>query len=224
MAEALKSITAYEYVGVIAPGAIFSLGLSLAVPAVKAVLGDRVSLGEFGIFLVVSFVVGHVVQAVGNLAEIAIWRLIGRPSDSVRHDGQRLLTPHQRLDLQARASALEGDAIDLVSIPPYAWATIVSRIYAKVQAAGRAERIDAFNRTYGLLRGVSVAFLMIATWLACNRADPKLVALSTVFGLATAWRMIRAGRYYARELFLEFLNLPTGLVSFPPSGAEPSDG
>jgi hypothetical protein len=214
MAEAPK-ISAYEYVGVIAPGAIVALGLSLAFPALKTILGDRVSVGEFGIFLVVSFAFGHVVQAVGNLAEIAIWRLVGRPSDAVRREGQHLLTARQRLDLQARASVLEGEAIDLIVIPPHAWATVVSRMYTKVQAAGRTERIDAFNRNYGLLRGVSVAFLITAVWLACNRGDPKLIALSTAFGLATAWRMLRAGRNYARELFLEFLNL--SIESLPPT-------
>ena len=49
------SFDAYEYIGVIIPGALPTLAASLLIPEVASVIStDGVELGAFGIFLIVS--------------------------------------------------------------------------------------------------------------------------------------------------------------------------
>lgn len=57
------SFDAYEYVGVIIPGALPTLAASLLIPEVATLISSEgVELGTLGIFLIMSFVVGHAVQ------------------------------------------------------------------------------------------------------------------------------------------------------------------
>jgi hypothetical protein len=53
----------YEYVGLIAPGSVVAVGLFLQWPHAKdAILSKDFSLGSFGVFLICSFVLGHLVS------------------------------------------------------------------------------------------------------------------------------------------------------------------
>ena len=208
MAETPKTFDAYEYVAVIAPGAIASLGLVTVAPQLKGLIGDKPSLGEFGIFLIVAFAVGHVVQAFGNLWEALLWALFGRPTDRVRSAKQTLLSPDQRTALQAKLSDMEGRPIMIDQVPPRDWRLTVMRMYSRLHAAGAADRVDTFNRNYGLLRGLSAAFLVVGFWLLATRADPKLTSLAFIFATALTFRMFRVSINYARALFLRFIDLP----------------
>lgn len=208
MAEPPKIFDAYEYVAVVAPGALVSLGLLTTLPALKPLLGDKPSLGEFGLFLIVAFAVGHGVQAFGNLWEALLWRCFGRPTDAVLRPGAKLLTPAQ-LDALARcASEMEGRELVFREISRTEWRMVVMRAYSRVRAADAAQRVDAFNRTYGLLRALSVAFLLLGVWLVGSRADVRLTLLVFIFGIALTYRMFRVSVYYARALFLSFIDLP----------------
>src|SRR5271168_5295973 len=65
----------YEYVGVIAPGAVVAVALFAVWPEAKtALLIKGFSLGEFGLFLIYAFVLGQLVQAFGNLIEWIAFR------------------------------------------------------------------------------------------------------------------------------------------------------
>ena len=64
------SFDAYEYVGVAVPGTLPTLAATILFPEIGALVGTYgIELGGLGLFLIMSFVVGHVVQAVGNLIE-----------------------------------------------------------------------------------------------------------------------------------------------------------
>ena len=62
------------------------------------------------------------------------------------------------------------------------WAPIIREIYVVVQAKGDTGRIDSFNRTYGLMRGVTAALGLLAiialliTWPAWK--PPAFVAIA----------------------------------------------
>jgi hypothetical protein len=209
MAESPKLFDLYEYVAVIAPGAIVTLGLVAAFPQLKPWIGEKQSLGEFGVFLIIALVVGHVVQGFGDLWEALIWRLFGRPSDRVRSANQTLLSPDQRRRLEQRLSALESATLKLEEVPVDRWRRIVPNVYTRLASVGAAGRVDSFNRTYGLLRALSVAFLLLCLLLLVAKAEFRLVALSAIFGVVLTYRMLRFSGYYARDLFLGFINLPT---------------
>jgi hypothetical protein len=84
-------------------------------------------------------------------------------------------------------------------------------MYAAIAGSGQssAERINIFNGNYGLHRGLAAALLMalgivvvqgVASWW-------NIGLLLAATGLCLA-RMDRFGCHYARELFVQFLNLP----------------
>jgi hypothetical protein len=98
------------------------------------------------------------------------------------------------------------------------WFLIGREIYVLVRNAGRTQRIDTFLRDYGLTRGLAFVALALAA-LAIYRAETIgsrrkrrnfLVAALFLLGAAALLyqRMLDSGRYYARELFLTYINLP----------------
>lgn len=205
-----KTFDAYEVIGVITPGAVLGLLMALQWPDFRALLGqEELSIGGLGLLLVASFVIGHMVQAVGNLLESIVWALPGMPSTWVTRPKQQLLTASQRHQLETKVLEIEPHAADLTAFSRKAWLGVTARLYAKVNAAGRAARVDACNRTYGLSRGLAAAFFLAAVWAFYE--DRTLSTEVLVFmGLLiiALYRMVRAGRYYARSLYLTFLDLP----------------
>ena len=61
---------AYEFIGLIIPGALPTFAACLLLPDLAAILKTQgIELGEFGVFLMVSYVIGHVVQMFGGWIE-----------------------------------------------------------------------------------------------------------------------------------------------------------
>src|SRR5580704_15217416 len=101
-------MTFYEQVGIVIPGSVFLVGLLFYFPALNALMAkDGVTLGQFGIFLLLSYASGHLLAAVGNALEAAFWRVAGgMPTDWVtRAGGTSLLSVSQVEALAAKANA-----------------------------------------------------------------------------------------------------------------------
>jgi hypothetical protein len=84
-----------------------------------------------------------------------------------------------------------------------------------VKKAGQAERIDVFNARYGLFRGLVAGLCVI--WVAAIQqhfcqTPPVYLGYIITIGLAL-FRMQRFGFHYARELFVQFLNIDPGKES-----------
>ena len=208
--EGAKSFDTYEVVGVIAPGVVVTLLLALENPALRSLLGkDGLSVGDLGLFLVLAFVLGHLLQALGNVLELAVWLDGGLPTNRVRSAKTTLVTAAQRTALQAKVAAMEGDPKDLETYDRAAWRAVTTRAYGIVRAASRTIRIDNANRTYALGRGLTAAFGVCLVWyLVRHRQDMNTIAALTVMLAASVWRMRRAGIHYARALVLEFIDAP----------------
>lgn len=204
-----KLFDAYEVIGVIAPGVVLALLLMTEVPQLRALLGEGgFGVGDLGLFLMISFVLGHLVQAVGNLVELVVWPISGLPTNRVRFEKQNLVTPSQRNVLMAQLRAMEGNEQPLDGYSRTAWRAVTTRAYARVRNANRSFRVDVANRTYGLFRGLSAAFAMTLSWYAYQHGDHCEAILLLAVALAAAvWRMRRAGIHYARALILEFIDL-----------------
>ncbi|MCG3126043.1 MAG: hypothetical protein CHACPFDD_00871 [Phycisphaerae bacterium] len=209
----MRTFDFYEFAGIIAPGAVVITGVAVIHPPLKQLVGDQgLSLGEFGIFVVLAYVAGHLVQAVGNLLEWCWWKLCGGwPSDWVgRRKGDLL----NRAQLERLESVIEAQ-LHLPGMAPCSemtrkkWHPVVRQAYAAVAAAGRAGRIESFNGNYGLCRGIAAAFVVVFTlslFQDIGQHWPERIALLVALGLALA-RMHRFGVHYARELFVQCLTL-----------------
>jgi hypothetical protein len=205
-----QSFDAYEYVGVIAPGSVVALGLIAQWPELRALIRiDGFSIGDLGAVVLAAFVLGHLVQGAGNILETVLWAPFGgMPSRWVLKPG-RLISKAQREALARRLPELIDQAVNLDEIRRSEMASLVSQIFSRVRSAGRADRIDAYNRTYGLMRGLTAAFLMLAVWLAATQWPELKYAGFALVAATLAWfRAWRFGRYYGRDLYVEFLNLP----------------
>lgn len=210
--KADKQFDFYEFAGIVMPGAILIAGLSRVVPSVGSVIAVKdISLGSLGLFLILAYAAGHVLQSIGNFIEFVWWFFPGMPTDWVRADRGHLLSPSQRSALEQQLPkklALEGP-FSFSTITAEQWFALSRQVYAAVAAATRASRIDTFNGNYGLNRGLAAAFLLVGVAVVIqDRAHwPYAVALACAAALALL-RMHRFGRHYARELFVQFLQLP----------------
>lgn len=215
--EMTKTFDAYEVIGVITPGVVIALLLSTEWPELRALMStEGLSLGDLGLFLVVAFVMGHLLQALGNLVDGAFWALPGLPTAWIRSPRQTLISGRQRDALAVRVAAMEGEGCDIAKIGRKEWRSVTNRMYARVRTAGRSARIDGCNRTYGLSRGLAAAFLSAAAWYLYNEpgVGPHLV-IASILGVVALYRMWRVSVHYAQGLFLEFLDLPAATQDRP---------
>lgn len=207
--ETGKYFDPYEVIGLITPGTVAALLLTTEAPAFRALLGkDGLSVGDFGLFILVAFVLGHLVQAVGNVLEYLVWPFGNLPSFWVRATDQKLLTREQRAELERKIQAMEGTSEGIASFDADSWRAVTTRAFARIRGAGQSFRIDNSNRTYGLCRGLVAAFVIALGWYAySNWADRERLGLIAIMLIAAIWRMRRAGVHYARGLWLEFIDL-----------------
>lgn len=208
----MKQFDFYEFAGILLPGAIALVALVLLFPqwGTPTLIKD-LGLGGLGVFLVLAYALGHLVQAVGNFVEWVWWKCWGgMPSDWVCKKPECLLAPQQSALLVERVRAQQGlSQFDIASAARHDWYAVTRQVYAAVAGAGRANRIDVFNGNYGLNRGLAAGFLVaLVLMIVKGPADWRLV-VAVVIGLALSiYRMHRFGRHYARELFVQFLQLP----------------
>lgn len=218
----MKKFDFYEFTGILTPGVILLYAVSLTVPAVTPFMGSaQLSVGDLGLFVVLAYVAGHLVQSLGNLIEWAFWKPFGgMPSNWViggRTPGY--LNPQQLEALPAKVTEILkwnlGKA--LADMTEKEWKPVVGSIYAAVQAAGRSGRVDVFNGNYGMLRGVASGLLVAAVLCLVRQGGPQWWAAAGVAGLAVLAlvRMFRFGRHNARELFIQFLQLRPESLAAP---------
>jgi hypothetical protein len=210
----MKTFDFYEFAGVLAPGAVFLFSLTVLLPQLGSAMGrDNMTIGNLGIFVILSYVTGHLVQAAGNVLERAMWKPFGgMPTHWVRKHRQSLLAPAQREALATKLKTKLGLALpeELSKLDQRAWSGITSQIYACVQCAGASNRIDIFNANYGMFRGIAAAiFLTQTALLFLHGINHWKISLVLALALAASlYRMFRFGKHYARELFVQFLQLP----------------
>lgn len=194
----------YEYTGVIVPGSVLVLTLALIFPNLVPSITSSLSLGDLGLMLILAFIAGHFVQAGGNLWEAIVWKCLGGwPTELVMTSTSNLLNGQQKDRLREKLSTDFGD--DTASAFGEGRGQM-RELFVHVRQKGSVERIEKFNRNYGLMRGTAVAFL-VASGLVVGFQPDKIVIAAMLVGTSMVFtaRMVRFGRHYAREVFAEYL-------------------
>jgi hypothetical protein len=209
----MKTFDFYEFAAVLTPGAVLLYAVLQIYPATAPFIeAKNLTLGDLGLFLILAYVAGHLVQAFGNLVEKAFWSAFGgMPTDSLLEKRQGLLSESQVAALPNKLQELTGINLSrpLAELSKKEWLPITRQIYAAVSAAGRGQRVDTFNGNYGMFRGIASAFITCAL-LNIVIHWPTGWPLSLGFALAAMLALIRMHRFgihYARELFIQFLQL-----------------
>jgi hypothetical protein len=218
-----KEFSFYEFAGVLAPGALVLFGLGYVVPALASFKSPAdLQLGGLGVFVVLAYVAGHLTQAVGNAIEWlywACWR--GMPTQWVRRGALLSKAQIERIGSIAKAN---WEITELSAVSEKEWFAVGREMNARLVAANRTGRLDVFNGNYGLTRGIAAATLVIlaATALLQGLATWKAeVGLAVVFAVAL-FRMHRFGVHYARELYVQYLDVERAATKPPATGATPT--
>jgi hypothetical protein len=196
----------YEYAGFIIPGAVVVMAVVWLFPESRALFSkEGVTLGELGLFVIIAYAAGQLVQAIGNFLEWLWWKPWGgMPTGRVLTG--KLLTPEQQQRLiEALRPALGG--ADPSKIPEAQRRAIVREVYAEVLGAGKAARIDTFSGSYGLMRGLAAAFVVAFVLAIVVGKGATVLGVLAVLFLLALHRMHRYSRHYATELFVQFLAL-----------------
>ena len=195
----------YEYAGIIVPGAILTLGLLYFFPEGRALFAkDGITFGELGLFVIVAYAAGHVVQGVGNWLEWAWWKLWGGiPSRRVLAGKLLSAEQHRRL---VKALQADGKIVgDIKKSSSSECLAIVREVYSVVAAADKTARIDTFNGNYGLLRGLAASFVVLLAIAILTAKSIYVFGALAAFLFLAIQRMHRFGKHYALELFIQYI-------------------
>lgn len=209
----MKQFDFYEFTGLLLPGTLFLAGIVYLWPEASRVDGFKdLSVGGLGLFVLLAYVVGHLLQAVGNMLEWLWWKLFGgMPTDWIRSSPKRLIASAQiqKLHTLLRERLVLDLPPKLADLTSQEWYSITRQVYAAVAAVGRATRVDTFNGNYGLNRGLFTAALLLACVSPISpNSNEGMSAVFVVVALLAAARMHRFAKHYGRELFIQFLQLP----------------
>ncbi len=207
----MRQFDFYEFTGVIAPGVVTLFGVGILFTELgKRLQGQDLTVGDFGLFLVLAYVAGHLVQALGNALEWAWWKAWGGwPTDWPRMGTRKLLSDPQREQLRSRVAALlalpEGG--DPFQLDKNSWVAVVRQVDAAVQPAELRKPIETANGNYGLNRGIAASLFALAMLTLLSRGCegwlPTLLLVTGAF--VCLFRMHRFGRQYGQKLFVQFL-------------------
>jgi hypothetical protein len=205
----MKKLTFYEQVGIIIPGSVLLFGLLFFFPSLKELLAkDGVSVGQLGIFVLLSYAAGHLIAALGNFGEWLLWRPFGgMPSDWVVQEKTKLLSEEQRKRLPTKIHARLGIIIPaVIGMDRKNWFAISRQIFSDVERNGKRDRIETFNANYGLNRGLAAGCLALACVAFVSRNGPVGLGLLIFCGVYI-YRAYRFGVHYDRELYTQFLSM-----------------
>jgi hypothetical protein len=223
----MKEINLYDLLGVLAPGAVLTVGIITVFPEAAAVLANtHFTVGDFGIVLLASYVLGNLVAGLGNFLESAYWRMRGGlPTDSAIRSGCELIQPREQQALQARlqANRLIGADEHLVDLALRDWKGLTRRIYIELENRRATRRIDVFNAQYGMNRGIAAGFIALIA-LVIFHAGLAAWRIELILAACTAlacYRMERFSNYYAGELLRGYLTVGEPAKPEEPAPAQP---
>lgn len=206
----------YEYIALIVPGTVVLLWAAVAWRRTAFLAGLKdVSIGGLGVLVVLAFIAGLGAAFVGGSIEKGIQHTIGNATDRIVQGREEPFDPQGVALINDRMKKLLGrkDGLPQPGMSNAQSFALGRQMYAAVAAAGHAQRLDLFNRRYGLAFGLMGAFVICAalTWAGAGVARKLRPAACAAFVAAAAlmfFQMQSFGWSYALELFVQFMKLP----------------
>jgi hypothetical protein len=205
-----KDFSFYEFTGVIVPGSTLLLGMAAnSDPLRQFLANEKFGAAHLGLFVVASYIIGHLVQGIGNVLENCWWVGRGMPTNWIRREKVPFLNDGQIKRLREVLTALLGhDPGDLKKLDIRATRNITGQLYAKLEKEGRVARIEIFNGNYGLFRGIAASLLVVTgTTIAKHGFWTHTTLITSAILVVALLRMNRFGVHYASELYRQALNL-----------------
>lgn len=205
-----QSFDFYEFVAILVPGSLFLVSTSLLFDlGAYAPYFTPVDLGSFGVFVILAYLAGHLIQAVGNWFEYGFWWLFkGMPSDwPITHStsaGNSIVI--ESICNLTHQNKPDGSAKEILPM----WQALVRQGRSTVYATpGRATRLQFFLGNYDMFRGIVAASILIAIEGAVSQKSPGGVFYAGIAGifLLALYRMYRFAQHYCRELFANIAEL-----------------
>lgn len=195
-----KEFSFYEFVGILVPSTILLFSLNLIISVTHNInIVDFGKIGETGIFIIVCYGFGHILQAIGNIFESIVWFIYGGMPTNWLNKKNRFNSFLFEVDFNQRIlnkiKLKFGDDINDYGRITYNFLFIKEK----------TRRIDLFNGNYSLFRGLAVSFLIITTIFLFYFPFIYSLYPFIIFLLSTL-RMIRFANYYAKEVFRTFFN------------------
>jgi hypothetical protein len=207
-----KDFDFYEFAGIIVPGVVVIMGFVITISwgnQGQLKKFAELSAGSLGLGIILAYAAGHLVQSVGNLIENIWWWIEGgRPTDWVRSGKHKIVSAQQHALLQDRVrQIIDDNSFNLdSSVGKNQWHAITRQLYAAVEAANKAKRVDVFNGNYGLCRGIATSLLTILCFLSIiDWGEWKVMLILAALFFIAIYRMRRFGIHYGRELFVQCL-------------------
>lgn len=204
----------YEILALILPGAVMLYGISKLFPELMLFsLGKDFSVGEFGVFVIIAYATGHIVQVFGGMVEY-IWRLVrGDPTQWLQEEKKAVLLGHQTNILEEKISKYLGiprEEFHIKDLTRKEWLNMKKQLQIAVEIGGHTAHLDKFLAIYTMCRGLIAALVLLGI-SSFFILKPSLWYISYILFILAAillYRMARFERYSIRELFIQFLQLP----------------
>lgn len=212
--DSMKHVSLYDILGVLAPGTVLIVGVITLYPETAAVLlREDFSAGDLGLIVLVSYVAGNLVAALGNFLEWPYWKIFGpRHTERTQRNDDSVLSRRQFVAVEEKlreTGMLRADeTIDALS--PGDWFRLTRQIHSYVDARKMTERVEVFNAQFGMNRGIAAGFIALIVMLLVEHGlKPwRLELLLAGCALLAFYRMHRFSRHYAQTLFRQFLVVP----------------
>lgn len=212
--DGMKQFNLYDILGVLAPGTVVTVGILAVFPETSSLFHGRdFSAGDFGLVVLVSYVMGNLVAGLGNFLEMPYWKAFGgQHTDVVRRNDGSVLPARQfaELEKKLRGTGMLKSDESASALNDFEWRGLTRQIYGYLGVRKLTQRIEIFNAQYGMNRGIAAGFLALVVLIAFRfgvehwRTQVILLACAAL----AAYRMHRFSRYYATELFRQFLVAP----------------
>jgi hypothetical protein len=197
-----REVDFYEFVSLIVPGSalLVVVGYVFDIREMGDLLAPQ-DFGSLGIHLILAYITGHLLQAVGCFLEALYWKAWkGMPSD------WPISWPQEPDSSTAKAAVEELCKQKTTDLRQ--WRALVAQARSTVYSSERAGRLHVFNANYSMFRGLIAAELIVGASAWMSSLNPVvLYPILAVVVLLTGYRMHRFALHYARELFANVAEL-----------------
>lgn len=204
----------YEILALILPGSVLLFGISKLFPELTLFTFDEnFSAGAFGVFALIAYATGHIVQVLGGGIEL-IWRRVrGEPMEWIQEGKKQLILNNQTKDLEGKIATrlgISSENFNLTNLTRKEWLNMIKQMQIAVEIAGRTGRLDKFQAVYMMCRGLIASLLVLALASAFTISANYwyIPYMLLTFAVVLCYRMSRFERSSVRELFVQFLQLP----------------